>query len=54
MTFTVQDEGNTILPNVGDLLSKNTHWDVHTHTHTHTTSRAANDNRVDSADSARS
>jgi len=31
MTYTVQDDGNTILPNVGDHLSKDTHWNVHTH-----------------------
>jgi len=36
MTFAVQDEGNTTLPNVGDHLSKGTHWNVHTHKHTHT------------------
>jgi phosphoglycerol transferase MdoB-like AlkP superfamily enzyme len=33
MTFTVQDEGNTILPNVGDHLSKDTNR-MYSHTHT--------------------
>lgn len=48
MTFTVQDEGNTILPNVGDHLSKDTRWNILTHTQP----QVPHDHRVDSVHSS--